>query len=108
MGLSSVVKRTFQGEIGYELAPEHWRKGIMTEVVETIVHYGFEELGLHRIEAFVVPNHTASRKLLEKTGFTEEGILGGSDTIFRVSGLNEGTFSIIKLKLTGIFDREKR
>ncbi|PZT53291.1 GNAT family N-acetyltransferase [Paenibacillus silvae] len=68
-------KEHFKAEIGYELAPEHWRKGIMTGVIERVVQYGFKELGLHRIEAFVDPKHIASRKLLEKAGFTEEGTL---------------------------------
>ncbi|WP_437179678.1 GNAT family N-acetyltransferase [Paenibacillus barcinonensis] len=28
--------------MGYELAPEHWRKGIMAEVIKRVVQYGFE------------------------------------------------------------------
>lgn len=74
-GFHNWSKEHFKAEIGYELAPEHWRKGIMAEVVERVVQYGFEELGLHRIEAFVDPDHIASRMLLEKKGFTKEGIL---------------------------------
>ncbi|GGH55219.1 putative N-acetyltransferase YoaA [Paenibacillus silvae] len=74
-GFHNWSKEHFKAEIGYELAPEHWRKGLMTEVIGRVVQYGFKELGLHRIEAFVDPKHIASRKLLEKAGFTEEGTL---------------------------------
>lgn len=47
----------------------------MTEVISKIIEFGFNNLGLNRIEAFVEPENMGSRKVLEKVGFTEEGIL---------------------------------
>ncbi|SEK25191.1 GNAT family N-acetyltransferase [Paenibacillus sp. OK003] len=64
--------------IGYKLTPEYWHQGIMTEVVEKVIEYGFNNLGLNRIEAFVEPENVGSRKVLEKIGFREEGILKGN------------------------------
>lgn len=47
----------------------------MTEVIPKIIEFGFNNLGLNRIEAFVEPENIGSRKVLEKVGFREEGTL---------------------------------
>jgi ribosomal-protein-alanine N-acetyltransferase len=64
-----------RASIGYELAHPFWRHGIMTEALEAIIDLGFTVMGLHRIEAVVMPENNASIKLLEKLGFSNEGIL---------------------------------
>lgn len=46
----------------------------MTEAVTYAVGFAFKELGLHRIEAGVMPHNKASIRLLEKAGFEKEGI----------------------------------
>lgn len=74
-GFHGWAKNHCKIEIGYELTPEYWRQGIMTEVIPKIIEFGFNNLGLNRIEAFVEPENMGSRKVLEKVGFTEEGIL---------------------------------
>lgn len=63
------------GEIGYELYRDYWRQGIMTEAASAVLNYGFDEMGLHRIEAVINKANVASRSLLEKLGFTYEGAL---------------------------------
>jgi [ribosomal protein S5]-alanine N-acetyltransferase len=40
-----------------------------------VVAYGFATLGLHRIEAGVLPGNDASVRVLAKLGFVEEGLL---------------------------------
>jgi ribosomal-protein-alanine N-acetyltransferase len=70
-----LIKQHFRSEIGYELAPEHWRQGIMTEALGAIVQFGFEMIGLHSIEAQIEPGNLASRKVLEKLGFRQAGYL---------------------------------
>ncbi|SYX83289.1 GNAT family N-acetyltransferase [Paenibacillus alvei] len=47
----------------------------MTEALNRIVAFGFEEMQLNRIEAYVFGTNTASQKLLEKSGFNQEGLL---------------------------------
>jgi ribosomal-protein-alanine N-acetyltransferase len=64
-----------RASIGYELARLSWRKGIMTEALSAIIDLGFQEMGLNRIEAVVMPENGASVKLLEKLGFCNEGLL---------------------------------
>jgi ribosomal-protein-alanine N-acetyltransferase len=61
--------------IGYIIDPAYHRKGIATEAVSTMLDFCFGELGLHRVQAFVHPDNTASRKLVEKLGFRAEGLL---------------------------------
>lgn len=60
-------------EIGYELSPDHWRQGIMSEALTTMIQYGIEAMHLHRVEAQVDPDNIASRKVLLGLGFKEEG-----------------------------------
>lgn len=69
------IKNRFQAEIGYELARGYWRKGIMTEALRAIIHWGFHQLDLNRIEAFVMLENTGSIKLLGNLEFVEEGLL---------------------------------
>jgi [ribosomal protein S5]-alanine N-acetyltransferase len=64
-----------QWEIGYVLARPYWGKGLATELVQALVDFGFEKLGAEKIWAPVDAANTASGRVLEKSGFTLEGIL---------------------------------
>ena len=61
--------------IVYALQHEHWGKGLITEAIQAIIKYGFEELEVNRIEAEVHPGNIGSEKVLKKLGFTHEGLL---------------------------------
>lgn len=74
-GFHNFVNEHFRAEIGYELHPRFWQKGMMTEAIQCILAYGFSTLQLNRIEAFIDPANIASRKLLEKVHLSSEGIL---------------------------------
>lgn len=71
-GFHSFTKEHFRGEIGYELSPGHWNNGLMTEALREITGWGLRELGLHSIEANIAPENHASKRVLEKLGFTKE------------------------------------
>jgi len=62
-------------EIGYDLKPEYWGKGIMQEALSSIIHFAFTSMGINKIEAKVEPENTSSIRLLEKLNFCQEGIL---------------------------------
>lgn len=62
-------------EIGYLLLTENWSKGIMTEAVRQICDIAFDELDIIRITGLVYEPNIASRKVLEKNGFTLEGVM---------------------------------
>lgn len=67
-----------KAEIGYALNNENIkRKGYMGEALSPIVAHGFNEMQLHRIEAFTSPQNIASIKLLTNQGFQYEGVMRG-------------------------------
>jgi ribosomal-protein-alanine N-acetyltransferase len=72
------LNRAFRSaEIGYDLHPVHWRRGIMTEALTAAIDFGFGEAFfflLNRIEALTHVEHEASAALLERLGFQEEGV----------------------------------
>ncbi|MFT4413271.1 GNAT family N-acetyltransferase [Fredinandcohnia humi] len=74
-GFLNWEKRHNRAEVGYELAKEHWNKGIMREALEAVIHYGFTTYEINRIQALVEQENIASLRLLKKVGFNEEGIL---------------------------------
>ncbi|MBB3112555.1 ribosomal-protein-alanine N-acetyltransferase [Paenibacillus phyllosphaerae] len=74
-GFHQWEKEHYRAELGYELAPAYWQRGIMTEAASAIIAYGFESLGLNRINAYIDPANISSHKLLKKVGFAEEGLL---------------------------------
>ena len=67
--------RKSMADIAYYLSKEYWNKGIMSEAVEEVVKFGFEQLGLHRIQTTVLPENIYSLRILKKNGFREEGLL---------------------------------
>lgn len=74
-GLNDLDKDHKKAEIGYWLLKEHWGKGYITEAIPLVIKYGFEQLGLHRIEAVVETENTNSKKLMERLDFGHEGTL---------------------------------
>ncbi len=60
-------------EVGYDLHRAHWRRGIATEVMQTVIPWCFENLNLNRIEADITSGNRASQRVLEKLGFVYEG-----------------------------------
>ncbi|WP_337100099.1 GNAT family N-acetyltransferase [Paenibacillus sp. YIM B09110] len=74
-GYHKWAKKHYKAEIGYELSPRYWGQGYMTEVIESVMKYGFEVLELNRIEALIHRENASSRRILEKSGFREEGVL---------------------------------
>lgn len=65
-----------RAELGYLLTSDYFKKhGFMSEAIPPILAYGFHEMQLHRIEAFVGTNNVPSIKLLESNGFQYEGCM---------------------------------
>jgi len=62
-------------DIGYVMRRNEWGKGYGTEVAKAIIHFGFKELKIKRIEATTLPENTASIEILKKVGMRKEGLL---------------------------------
>jgi [ribosomal protein S5]-alanine N-acetyltransferase len=78
-GLYNIQAQHRKAELGYWLLPPYWGRGLMRTTLETVLAYGFETLGLHRIEAYVETKNEASARLLQKLGFAREGTLRDSE-----------------------------
>lgn len=80
VGAISVTKNSggdsCRGELGYVLASKWWGKGIATKAVKILVSTIFDEWAqLERLEALVDVENKGSQRVLEKAGFTREGVL---------------------------------
>lgn len=62
-----------QGTLGYWVGAAFARQGYMTEAMLAMLSFAFTDLKLHRVEAACLPDNAASRALLLKCGFQEEG-----------------------------------
>ena len=74
-GLHNWNREANYAEIGVDIAPPYWRQGYATEALKTLVQFGWEKMGLNRIEADIVKGNMASMRVLEKDGFKQEGVL---------------------------------
>ncbi|KAJ50194.1 ribosomal-protein-alanine N-acetyltransferase [Clostridium tetanomorphum] len=61
--------------IGYRLNHRFWSKGIATKTVKAMTDYLFNDIGINRIQAFVMPENIKSQNVLQKNGFNKEGII---------------------------------
>lgn len=64
---------------------EYWGRGIGTEVTKLITNYGFQTLGLHRIELTAYANNPSAIRAYEKAGYAHEGVK-------RQAGYRNGSF----------------
>jgi ribosomal-protein-alanine N-acetyltransferase len=82
-------------EIGYDLSPEYWGMGYMTEALRKIITIGFENMDLNRIQAFVHVQNSRSVDLLLRLGFKQEGIVR-EQFFFRGKYYDHFSFSLLK------------
>jgi [ribosomal protein S5]-alanine N-acetyltransferase len=59
-------------EVGYRVAAAWWGRGIATEMASALVGVARDRLGLEELVAFTLPYNLASRRVMEKVGFTYE------------------------------------
>lgn len=74
-GFNNLNKKHQKAEIGFWLLPEFWGQGLMQEAFPLICDYGFETLGLNRIEGFVDNDNLSCKKAIEKLNFKHEGTM---------------------------------
>ncbi|MFR8052394.1 MAG: GNAT family N-acetyltransferase [Negativibacillus massiliensis] len=95
IALNNVVWGCFEScFLGYSLDKDYLRQGLMTEAVNECVRIAFEELGLHRIEANVMPHNQASLGVLKKCGFCEERL---AKKYLKINGVWEDHIHMVKL-----------
>ncbi len=75
VSFTSIIRGVFLScFLGYKLDKDEINKGYMTEAVGKGITVMFEDYGLHRIEANIMPKNLRSLKVVEKLGFHNEGL----------------------------------
>ena len=84
LNLTQIFRKGFQNAyLGYSLGVKYTGNGYMTEAINLILKYSFNNLRLHRIEANIQPHNTASIEVVKRCGFSKEGF---SPKYLKVSG----------------------
>ena len=94
-GFTSLSVDNQSGEVGFVLNSKYWGKGIAREAASLVIKYGFETLGLNRIESRYMLENTQSRRVMEKCGMRYEGTLRKS-ILSKGKYRDIGVFSILK------------
>ena len=94
-GFASLDLENLCGEIGYVLNPAVWGNEIALEAARLVIKFGFEELGLQRIEARYMTGNDASVRVMEKLGMKYEGV---HRSYMLVKGIRRdiGVYSILR------------
>jgi len=67
-----------RAEIGYWVGVPYWNRGYCTEAVRAVLAFGFDGLGLHRIEARHLTRNPPSGRVMQKVGMSFEGVQRGA------------------------------
>ena len=74
IALSQIFHGGFRSAyVGYQIGEEFARQGYMTEALQLMLRHAFINLKLHRLEANIQPENTASIALVKRAGFVKEG-----------------------------------
>ena len=95
IGFYRMKPENYRAEAGYILSPEFHGKGIITEALERVIQFGFEEMGLNSIEAVIDPENFGSEKVLLKNNFVKEGHFK-EHTFFEGKFLDSVFYSLLK------------
>lgn len=71
-------ERTGTASFGYWLGRAYWGRGIATEAARLLADYALHTSGLRRLEAKVFEQNVPSARVLQKVGFSLEGVLRGA------------------------------
>jgi [ribosomal protein S5]-alanine N-acetyltransferase len=75
IAINEIVRGAFQcGFLGYWIGAAYARRGYMTEALELMLRHAFGALGLHRVEANIMPHNRPSIRLVTRAGFRQEGL----------------------------------
>ena len=76
-------------QIGYWMGERYAGKGLMQDAIRVLLSHAFGTMRLHRVEAACIPGNTRSIRVLEKAGFTREGLLR---SYLRINGIWQDHF----------------
>ena len=95
VALSGLVRGSFQSAlVSYRLDEALQGRGYATEAVERLMDFAFGTLGLHRLEASIMPRNKPSLRVVEKLGFVNEGL---SRAYLNINGVWEDHIRFAKI-----------
>ncbi len=84
-------------EVGYDLSPEFWGQGYMSEAMKAIIAFAFDAMKVNEIHAVIYEKNPESIKLIERHGFTVIGMktekYQGKAYAHRIYGLTQKTWN---------------
>ncbi len=84
VSLNNIARGAFQcASLGYWIGHRHAGRGYMTEALSLAISLAFGPMGLHRVEANIIPTNEPSRALVKRLGFRLEGL---SPRFLRIAG----------------------
>ena len=93
---NNIVRGAFDScFLGYKSDSGEERQGYLTEALKKGIAIMFEEYGLHRIEANIMPRNTRSLRLVEKLGFENEGL---ARRYLKINGVWEDHIHMVLLR----------
>ena len=85
-GVGSINHATRIGEVFYWVAPKHRGRGVASRATAIAARWGFQALGLDRLELYAHVDNVASHAVARRVGFTREGIIRSAR---RINGQRE-------------------
>ena len=74
IGICGFLMEDYGVDFGYRLSRAVWGHGIATEVANSVIKYGIDQLKLRKITGIVLPDNIASERVLVSTGFIFVGM----------------------------------
>ena len=74
-GFPHIISKNLCGEVNYYVASRHRGKGLALEALKALLQFGFQEIGLARIQARCEPENLSSERVMVKAGMRFEGIV---------------------------------
>lgn len=81
--------RVSQVELTYELGPDWWGQGLMTEAVREVIRFFLRDVGMNRVHANHAHENLASGRVMQKCGMVYEG------TLRQACRCNNGLFDMV-------------
>ena len=75
IGITIASEYDCKAELGYKIGSRWWNQGYTSEAAQAVIDYMFENTDVERIDSYNAVNNSASSKVMEKVGMSNEGLL---------------------------------
>lgn len=86
--------------MGWQISPEHWNKGMITEAANAVFDFLFSQIGIEAIEASYIKENIASGRVMQKTGMrpipTEESIYYKLNNTCEMNGMSVSSYKLTR------------